>query len=67
MKTTDRGLGMAVQVKVRVDNTVDVYNFTNGAGWIEKDNGSLSIVNSTHGEMALFKRWDSVIIADGEA
>ena len=56
---------MSVQVKVRTETAVDVYNFVNGAGWVEKDNGSLSIVNAK-GEMALFKYWDSVIIRDGE-
>ena len=57
---------MAVQVKVRVENTIDVYNFTQGAGWIEKDSGSLSTVNATRGEMALFNHWDSVMITDDD-
>lgn len=58
---------MAVQVKVRYGNDVEVYNFAQGAGWIEKDNGSLSVVNEARGEMALFHRWDSVLITDASA
>jgi hypothetical protein len=58
---------MAVQVKVRVEKTIDVYNFAQAAGWIEKDSGSLSVVNARHGEMALFRRWDSVMITDDDA
>jgi hypothetical protein len=57
---------MAVQVKVITRDGVDVYNFTQGAGWVEKDNGSLSIVNKSRGEMALFRQWDSVLITDDE-
>lgn len=57
---------MAVQVKVYSENAADIYNFTNGAGWVEKDNGSLSIVNAQHGEMALFNRWHHVIVTDDD-
>ena len=57
---------MAVQVKVIQRDAVDVYNFTHGAGWVENSSGSLSVVNANRGEMALFNRWDSVLITDDE-
>jgi hypothetical protein len=45
---------------------MDVYNFIQGAGWVENSSGSLSVVNASGGEMALFNRWDSVLITDDE-
>ena len=57
---------MAVQVKVRNADVVDVYNFIQGAGWVENPSGSLSVVNQSRGEMALFNRWESVLITDDE-
>lgn len=55
---------MAVRVYVHGPaNNIEVQHFAQAVGWVEKDNGALSVLNPK-GEAALFKRWDYVVMSD---